>query len=100
MANKYKFSPVEKYNQEIELKKEQELKRKKYNVEDENVIIVEKNNTVKFLVNVLLAVVKTIATIIIILLAAIGLMCLIYPSTRMEFFQIIFDIFSTILKFF
>ena len=57
---------------------------RKYNL-DEDVVVVEKSNAYKFTVTVLINVIKTLATIIILILAAIGLITLIYPTTKKPF---------------
>ena len=55
---------------------------------------IQKSDTVKFLFKVFLNGIKTAAWIILIILAAVGMMCLIYPETRTEFFKIISEIFT------
>ena len=63
--------------------------RKKYKITDENVVVVEKNNIFKFIVRIVLLTVKTAAWILLILLAAIGIICLIYPETRSALFEVL-----------
>lgn len=63
----------------------------KYNL-DEDVVVVEKSNAYKFTVTVLINVIKTLATIIILILAAIGLITLIYPTTREAVLQVLYSI--------
>ena len=82
MANKYRTGLVKEYNQKKQEEAEEQRKREKYNITDENVKVVEKSNTVKFLVRLLILAVKTAAWIALIILAAVGVICLIYPETR------------------
>lgn len=51
---------------------------------DENVVIVEKSNTVKFLIKTGIALIRIAVAITIFLLAVIGLISLVYPDTRHE----------------
>lgn len=72
---------------EIKREKEQELQQKrlreKYSVQDD-VMIIEKNNTVKFFVRTTGSVIKVAAGIIIFLLTVIGIAALIFPESRNE----------------
>ena len=72
---------------EVKREKEQEDKQKKlrekYNVQ-EDVMIIEKNNMMKFIVRTIGRIIKVITQISIFLLAVIGLAALIFPETRQE----------------
>ena len=57
--------------------------REKYET-PEDVLIVEKDNTVKFFVRTTGGIIKLITGIIIFILAVIGLTAIIYPDTRNE----------------
>lgn len=70
----------------------QEKLHKKHNISDPNKIIVEKSNTFKFTVNLLLSLIRTLAYIILFVLATIGLASLIYPDTRAGLQSILNDI--------
>jgi len=83
---------VEKYEDDKqEIKKQEELKRK-YNI-DENKIVVEKNNTIKFILKLIIDIGKTILSILFIFLAFVGLICLIEPRTR----DILLEIYRNII---
>lgn len=69
------------YEAEQAEKEKQKVLHEKHNIK-EDVVIVEKNNTFKFLVNMFIRGLKLCSTIIIICLATIGLIGLIYPDTR------------------
>lgn len=55
--------------------------KEKYNLE-EDVVVIEKNNTLKFLIKTAISLVKLVVTIAIFLLSVIGLTSLVYPATR------------------
>ncbi|MCI9565619.1 MAG: hypothetical protein HFG30_06385 [Eubacterium sp.] len=72
---------------EIKKEKEQELQQKrlreKYNVSDD-VVIVEKDNTIKFFVRTTGNVIKIVVGIIIFFLTVVGIAALIFPESRNE----------------
>lgn len=73
---------------------EKTIKDNKHSDIDENKVIVEKSNTIKFILSFLRASIKTIATIILVSLATIGIITLIYPEIRAEFIEVILNIFN------
>lgn len=60
---------------------EQEKLKKKYQIE-KNVWIIEKNNTLKFLIKTLGRLVRLVVNMIIFFLSLIGLSTILYPNTR------------------
>lgn len=76
------------YEDQQEKEKEQQKLHIKHKIEDKNVVIVEKNNLISFSVKSIAAFVHMAAGITILILAAIGLLCLVYPDTRKEFIEI------------
>ena len=62
---------------------------KKHHIIDENVVVVEKSNTLKFIIRILVLFLKTAAWITLIILAAVGILCLIYPETRAALFDVL-----------
>lgn len=68
----------------------------KYHIEDENKIIVEKNNMLKFFIKSLATVIRIACWIVLIVLAAVGLMALIHPDMRAILVQNMYSIFSEI----
>lgn len=78
---------------EKEEQQKQEGLRKKYKVDDKEVMIVEKNNMIKFFLHVFYGTIRIAATITILLLAAIGLLTLLYPEIRTEFLIVMKEIF-------
>lgn len=73
--------------EETEETKQKQL-RDKHHVTETGVVVVEKNNMVKFLVKTVGIIIRTAAAICLIILAAIGLMTLLYPDMRRTFFDI------------
>lgn len=91
---------IEAYEEEEAKKQEQKRLHTKHDIEDENVIIVEKSNMVKFSVKSLGVVLRSSATIILLCLAAIGLLCIVYPETRRPFQEVVAQIFNQLTQYF
>lgn len=87
--NKFKSVLAHKAKEDLAYEKDQREKRKELDIEDENVIIVEKSNNYKFTVNSIKALFKLICRVIIIILTIIGLIALVYPAPRSSLFMII-----------
>lgn len=71
---------------EKEEKKQDKLKEK-HKIEDENVVVVEKGSTTKYLV----LSIRSIASILFYFFAIIGIISLIYPASRNALFDIYKD---------
>ena len=82
---KFKTSWVSKQKEDKKRQEEQQKLKDKHNIKDNNVVVVEKANMTKFTVKMLIRFVKLIATICLLILAAIGLTTLIFPETREAF---------------
>lgn len=92
-VSKFKRGIVSEIKQEQSVAKQQEGLRRKYNLDTpENVVIVEKTNAYKFTLKAIQGIIKTAATVCLLLLATIGLMVLIYPSTREAFWNVIREV--------
>lgn len=87
-----------KEQQEFE-KQQKELKRK-HRIDEKNVIVVEKSNMTKFLIRTIGNVVRISATILILILASIGLTTLLYPQIRNELLIILHQIIEQLVSFF
>ncbi|MDK2802690.1 MAG: hypothetical protein KFW09_04860 [Oscillospiraceae bacterium] len=81
-------------------KKHQRKLRKKYNVNTEKVLVVEKTNTFKFCIKTISSLVKTLANILIFIFSGVGIICLIYPDTRDDFVKIIYENISSLNQLF
>ena len=80
---KFKKGLVNDIRDEYDREEKQKKLREKYET-PEDVLIVEKDNTVKFFVRTTGNVIKLVVGIIIFILAVIGLTAIIYPETRNE----------------
>ena len=84
----FKRGLLKEFEEEEAFREKQEKLKAKHDIEDENVVVVEKTNFAKFSVTILIRLIKLIATILILALAAIGLTALLYPECRMALFSI------------
>lgn len=75
--------------QEAAAAKQQELKTQLQISPDQDVVIVEKNNTFKFIARVLIGLIKTAAATLLFTLATIGLFTLLYEDIRNCFFAVL-----------
>lgn len=84
---------------EVKKKRAEEEKQKilhnKYDVK-KDIMIVEKNNMAKYMVNLLLSGIRLFCTIGILILAVIGLMVLVYPNIREQFLMVSREIYSNL----
>ena len=67
--------------QEEKEKEHQESLKERYDIE-EDVVVVEKTNTIKFLLKTMIGGTRLIIAILVFILALIGLTALIYPDSR------------------
>lgn len=93
---KLKKGLVREVEEKREAEKRQRELRKKHNIDD-GVIVVEKNNSIKFVTKLIISAAKTICAIGIVLLGAIGLISVIYPNVRMELFKVLNEIINEVL---
>ena len=80
---------IEKIEAEEQEHLHQQMLKEKHGIEDEYVVVVEKFSITKFLVKTLVRLIKTIAGITLLALAALGLIALIYEEIRQPMFEII-----------
>ena len=78
---KFKNQLVEQMKQEEMEKEHQESLKERYDIE-EDVVAVEKTNTIKFLLKTMIGGARLIIAILVFILALIGLTALIYPDSR------------------
>lgn len=91
---------LEAYEETARQQEQQRRLHTKHNIEDENVVVVEKSNMVKFSIKSMGVVIRTGATMVLLCLAAIGLLCLIYPETRQPLQAVIVQIFNQLTRYF
>lgn len=70
------------YQKQEKEEKRQEMLHEKYHVEDQRIKVVEKPLVGKFIIRMLGIVISVIARLLLVILAAIGIISLIYPETR------------------
>ena len=93
MKNKFNPILVKKNTLDNKEKKHQDELKKIHGIEDEKVVVVEKNNFIKYFIRLFSSVFKDIVSITLIILAFIGLVSIIFPAPRAD----IIDIFSSAL---
>lgn len=89
---------LEAYEEEAAKQQEQKRLHTKHDIKDENVIVVEKSNMIKFSIRSIGVVIRAGATMVLLCLAAIGLLCLIYPETRLPLQDVIVQIFNQLTQ--
>ena len=89
MANKFKKGFVAEYKNKKQQEAQENRIKQKHHIIDENVVVVEKSNTLKFIIRILVLFLKTAVWITLIILAAVGILCLVYPETRWALFDIL-----------
>ena len=90
MANKFKTSLVSQVKAQEATEQEQKVLHEKHNIED------EKSNMTKFLISTVGGVIRTFATVVLLILAVIGLAAIIYPEPRADMIDILFDLIKQI----
>lgn len=100
MATKFKGGFVQEYKQAQQEKAEQERLRRAHHIQDSSVVVVEKNTSVVSLLRILGRVIQTFAAILLVILAAIGILSLIYPAPRTEMIALFQEIWNHIITLF
>ena len=93
---KFKNKMAAEFEEQLEKERQQKLLHEKHNIEDENVIVVEKSGTYRLIISLC----KTIAAVAVFCLAAAGLLALIYPEPRNEMISILESAISQVIDFF
>ena len=75
-----------------EFEQQQQKLRKKYDVEEEGIIRIEKKRLTEVLIKNITILIKTILGIIHILLSALGAICILYPDTRVAMYNVVKDL--------
>lgn len=82
---------VEKIEEEQAEERHQRQLKDKHGIEAENVVVVEKFSLTKFITKTFISFVKTLATIMLLVLAAVGIIALIYDEVRNPLIDILKD---------
>ena len=96
---KFKTGLVKEYKEKQAFQQGQEKLKEQHNITDEKVIVVEKSNMAKFTVKTLAALVKLLASAVLLCLAVTGLTALVYPSTRAALLILAQNILEQVLTF-
>lgn len=78
--------------------REQERLHKKYHLQDPDIRVVEKDNMIKFLIRNAAILIRLALTVLLFLLACIGIICIVYPNIRMELIIVLMQILSEVQK--
>lgn len=89
---------IQEYEEQLREEAAQEKLREKYDVPD-NVKIVEKKTTLQFIVRTAGVIIRTAFGALMIVLAAAGLIAIIYPQPRAELFSVLLDAWKQILAY-
>lgn len=95
---KFKKSLVTAVKEEQKQAAEQEKLHKKHKVKDPGILVIEKDNMVKFFIRNVTRMLRLSATILLFILAALGLMALLYPDIRAELLNVLMQIFNEMKK--
>lgn len=93
---KFNTGLVKEVAEQKQFEQEQKKLKEQHNIENENVVVVEKNNMVKFFVNTLFRIFRYLATVALLCLAAVGLTALVYPAPRANLITIFFDVLNQV----
>lgn len=79
---KHEFNQVLQVGAEEELQEEKnrEKLKEKFGIKGKNVVVVERTNMVKFIIRTMAAIIRLVATILLIGLAFIGILALVYEN--------------------
>ena len=93
-----KLKPTLKYKVEQDKNRHKRI-QKQYGIDDKKVVVVEQSNMVKFCIRLVIRLFRITIGIVIFLLSAIGLIALLYPTTRNVLIEEWISVFHQILEF-
>ncbi len=91
-----KYSNANILQAKIDENNEQQRLKNKHNIENENILVIEKSNTFKFTVKTVILLIKTLAGTALLCLSAIGVFTLLYSDLRQNFISILVEIINSI----
>ena len=94
---KFKETLVKAAREEMEREKKQERLRKRHHIQ-ENVVVVEKSNMMKFFVRSIFALIRLVASVLLCVLATVGILALLYPNVRGELFLVFLEVAGELQK--
>lgn len=97
---KLKTGLVREHREKQEWQAGQQKLKEKHNIQDSNVVVVEKRHYILAALKILWAVVRVICTICIFAMATAGLISIVYPSVRSELISVLNEIWNTLSGYF
>ena len=91
-----KYSNANILQAKIDENNEQQRLKNKHKIADENIVVIEKNNTFKFTVKTVILLMKTLTGTALLCLATIGVFTLLYSDLRQNFISILIEIINSI----
>ena len=85
---KYKTGLIKEVKANQKFDQEQKDIKRRHKISNEDVLVVEKNNFIKFFLNSMGRLAQLIAKICLLVLAVIGLAALLYPEPRVALLQV------------
>ena len=70
----------------------------KYNIQDPDVVVVEKSNMIKFLIRLITSLLRLLCILTVFGLAVCGLLALVYPEPRTALIQVLYTIFKQLFS--
>lgn len=98
--SKFNTTLVKEVKEEEAFNSKQSKLKEKYNVADKDVIVVEKNNLIKFFVKTIGVIIRILLWIIFLSLASVGIIALVYPVPRKEVVNVFFEALMQLRMFF
>lgn len=86
---KFKKSFVSAAREELEKEAEQKRLHEKHQEIDEQMVIVEKDNTFQFTLRMLERVIRFAALTVLLVFATVGILSLVYPEVRKELLEVL-----------
>lgn len=86
---KFKTGFAKEAKETLRQEEEQKHLHEKHGIEDQNTVVIEKSNMTKFLIRCVGKIFRIAAAAMVFILAAIGLLALIYPEIRSEVLQVL-----------
>lgn len=96
---KIKGGFIKEVKEQQRIEEEQKRLKEKYHIEEENIKVVEKTNTFKFTMRILIGFLRLAVNFVLYLLALIGAISLIYPESREILIVIMNDILQQFFSF-
>jgi hypothetical protein len=89
-----KYKPIlkNKKNEQLKYDIRQKYLKEKNGIEDENVIVIERNNMTKYILNLIIALLKKMCIIMLLILAFTGFTAVVYPEPREALYSIVVEI--------